>query len=126
MKEVENDLLGEYFWVVGDETYPAAEYIIVPYPSPTPTEEQNNFNLCLLSLRIHIDLYFGILVERWLIQRGRLELGLEQCKAIMSVAMKLRNNCIAEDRVRGRSGWDILPHALSPRERTEVGIDRIL
>lgn len=38
MKEVEEGLLGEYFWVVGDEAYPISEFIIA-FPSSTPTEE---------------------------------------------------------------------------------------
>ena len=32
-KEVEDGLLGELFWVVGNEAYLTSESIIVPYPS---------------------------------------------------------------------------------------------
>ena len=124
MKEVEDGLLGEYFWVVGDEAYPVSESIIVPYPSSTLTEDQDNFNFYLSSLRIHIEQAFGILVARWRILRDRLDFGLEHCTAIMPVAMKLHNYCIAEDSARGRRGWDILNDALSPQERTEMEIDQ--
>ena len=82
--------------------------LIVPYPSSTLTEDQDNFNFYLSSMRIHIEQAFGIRVARWRILRDRLDFGLEHCAAIMSVAMKLHNYCIAEDSVRGRRGWDIL------------------
>lgn len=32
MQEVEEGLLEDYFWVVGDEGYPVSEYIIVTFP----------------------------------------------------------------------------------------------
>ena len=124
MKEVEDGLLGQAFWVVGDEAYPVPESIIVPYPSSTLTEDQDNFNFYLSSLRIHIEHAFGILVARWRLLRDRLDFGLEHCMAIMSVAMKLHNYCITEDSARGRRGWDILNDELSPQERTEMEIDQ--
>ena len=124
MKEVQDGLLGEYFWVVGDDAYPVSESIIVPYHSSTLTEDQDNFNFYFSSLRIHIEQAFGILVARCRILRDRLDFGLEHCTAIMSVAMKLHNYCIAEDSARGRRGWDILNDALSPQERTEMEIDQ--
>ena len=123
MKEVEDGLLDEYVSVVGDETYPFSEYIIVLYRSSTLTEDQCNFNFYLSYLQIHIEQAFGILVTRWRILRDRLGFRLKHCTAITSVAMKLHNYCIAEDRARGRRGWDILNDALSPQEGPEVEID---
>lgn len=124
MREVEGGLLGEYFWVVGDEAYPVSEFPIIPYPSSTLTEDEDNFNFYLSSLRIHIEQAFGILIARWRILRDRLDFSLDHCTAIMSVAMKLHNYCIEPDSGRGRRGWDVLNDALSPQERTEVELDQ--
>ena len=123
MKDVEEGLLGEYFWVVGDEAYPVSEYIIVPFPSSTLTEKEDDFNFYSSSSRIHIEQAFGILVAKWRILRDRLDFSLQHCTSIMSVCMKLHNFCIKEDSVRGKRGWDVHYDALSSQERAEVEVD---
>ena len=40
MQEVQDGLLGELFWVAGDEAYPVSDWIIVPYPASTLTEDE--------------------------------------------------------------------------------------
>ena len=44
MEEVEDGLLGVFFGVAGDESYPVSEHIIVPYPVSTLTNDEDNFN----------------------------------------------------------------------------------
>ena len=124
MKELEGGLLCEYYWVVGDEAYPDSDFIIIPYTSSALTEDEDNFNFYLSSLRIRIELAFGVLVARRRILRDRLDFSLEHCTAIMLVAMRLHHYCIEKDNARGRRGWDVLNDALSVQERSEVELDR--
>lgn len=104
MKVVGDGLLGEYFSVVGDESYPVSEHIIVLFPASTITEDEDNFNFYLSSLRFHIEHAFDILIARWRILRDRLDFSLEHCTSIMAVCMKLHNFCITENSIRGRRG----------------------
>ena len=76
MEEVEDGLLGVFFWVAGDEAYPVSEHIIVPYPASTQTNDEDNFNFFLCSLRIHIEQAFGMPTARWRILRDRLNFSL--------------------------------------------------
>ena len=124
MEEVQDGLLGEIFWVAGDEAYPVSEWIIVPYPASTLTDDEDNFNFYLSSLRIHIEQAFGMLTARWRLLRDRLNFSLRHCSNIMSVCMKLHNYCVEEDSEHGRRSWDGVKESLLPGERAELEIDR--
>ena len=105
MEEVKNGLLGDIFWVAGDEAYQVSEWIIVPYPASTLTDDEENFNFYISSLRIHIEQAFGMLTARWRLFQDRLNFSLRHCANIMSVCMKLHNYCIQQDGKRGKRSW---------------------
>ena len=66
MEEVKDGLLGDIFWVAGDEAYLVSECIIVPYPASTLAGDEDNINFYLSSLisRIHTEQAFGMLTAR--------------------------------------------------------------
>ena len=96
-REIEKGVLGEIFYIVGDEAYTCTEQVITPFPKSEADCEQDNFNFYQSLLRMHIEQAFGMLAARWRIMRGGLEFSVKKSTNLICLLMKLHNYCLESD-----------------------------
>ena len=83
------------FTLIGDNAYVKAEYMAVPVKA-CKTEVEDGYNFYQSQLRITIERAFGVLVHRWSILRGPLNVPLFKVVPIVHSLCKLHNFCINE------------------------------
>ena len=110
-KDLDSGILGDSFYIVGDEAYTCTEALITPFSRDNAGYDQMNFNFFLSSMRIHIEQAFGMLVARWRILKGGLEYYVSRCTDIVCLLMKLHNVCTKHD------GPDSATDGLTQEER---------
>jgi hypothetical protein len=83
------------FTLVGDNAYVRTTYMAVPIKA-CKTEVEDSYNFYQSQLRITIERAFGVLVHRWSILRGPMNVPLFKVVPIVHCLCKLHNYCIDE------------------------------
>ena len=118
LQEWLKDLPPEYF-LVGDNAYTLSNNLLVPFSGSQKKEKyKQEYNFYLSQLRIRIEMAFGRLTTKWRIFRKNLDCTLQKNSLICSVAARLHNFVIDNDRISFPDGND--------NELTEFGIDALL
>ena len=88
-RAVENGLLPDEFYFIGDAAYPSSNQMLTPFNKPSLKKDvrRDGYNFYLSQLRIHIECVFGILVNRFPILQQQLK-----CK-ILENAMLTFHTC---------------------------------
>ena len=83
------------FTLIGDNAYVKTEYMAVPIKA-CKTEVEDSYNFYQSQLRITIERAFGVLVHRWSILRGPMNVPLFKVVPVVHALCKLHNYCIDE------------------------------
>ena len=94
------------FTLIGDSAYVKAVYMAVPIKG-AKTEVEDSYNFYQLQLRITIECAFGVLMHRWSIFRGPLNVPLFKVVPVVHALCKLHNYCINE-RLRKKQKGSLL------------------
>jgi hypothetical protein len=87
--------IAEGYTLIGDNAYVKTKYMTVPIKA-AKTEVEDSYNFYQSQLRITIEHAFGVLVHRWSILRGPLNIPLFKVVPLVNCLVKLHNFCINE------------------------------
>eukprot|EP00918_Siedleckia_nematoides_P073861 GHVU01161323.1.p1 GENE.GHVU01161323.1~~GHVU01161323.1.p1 ORF type:complete len:427 (-),score=21.48 GHVU01161323.1:63-1343(-) len=84
-------------YVVGDNAYVPTEHLMTPFAgSQRAFPGHDSFNFHLSQLRIRIEQAFGLMVGRWRILKGPLQVKLRHVGKVVMCISRLHNYCINE------------------------------
>ncbi|KAJ8942352.1 hypothetical protein NQ314_007010 [Rhamnusium bicolor] len=91
--KISNDDNGEPipYYLVGDEAFPLAHYMMRPYPGRLLSQEKRIFNYRLSRSRRVAENTFGVLAARWRVYRKPLIASLETAEAVVMSTICLHN-----------------------------------
>ena len=80
--------------IIGDAAYVKSKYMAVPFKSVAGDEAKDAYNFYQSQLRVSIERAFGVLVHRWAILRGPLNIPLFKVGSVVMCLCRLHNFCI--------------------------------
>ena len=89
--DMNDKLVKENLFIIGDATYPLSGFLITPFANPGGASTEDDFNFWQSNSCIQIECAFGELVMRWGIFWHSLKFDLAFCSKIISGAMLLHN-----------------------------------
>lgn len=95
MKNIEGKDIN--LFIVGDPAYPLLDWLIKAYPnSPRLTPQQQSFNVYLSSVRVGVEMTFGLLKSRWRILLKRSDFHFSFAPTMIATCCGLHNFCQRE------------------------------
>lgn len=91
---LEQGLLPDHLYVIGDEAYRAAKQFLVPWSGRGLDPYRDSFNYHLSLMRQVIERSFGMVFKRWGLFQRPLLVGMDKWALTIGVAFKLHNYCV--------------------------------
>jgi hypothetical protein len=82
-------------YLLGDNAYTNSNVLLTPFPKPKITSvAHDSYNFHLSQLRIHVEMAFGLLVNKWRLFKQPLQVRMSSSGQLIHTAFRLHNYCI--------------------------------